>query len=376
MDNCSTDGTTQIASSIKSLRGKLNTASQKDSGPAQAINAGFQLAQSDIVGWINSDDYYAPGAIDKVLKLFQKNPKLVMVYGLGRHVDLVGKNLGLYPTLDPTTNTKRFSEGSYICQPTVFFRRQVFKEVGLLDETLKTAFDFDFWFRIFSHYPKSKIGFINTVLANSRLHQLCLTRRLRETVALESMSVIANYQKYAPTHWALTYFEELCERYPFIDSEKPLVILVKEFLAKSKPFIEPLQFETLVKRLQEDYRLRLAKPQAFVSVQPDGWVSNKVLVKLRYIPGGPRTVQLRCTGGWPTKQQLNLSISRSEGGVDIIKLDTQEAFALKLEAPEKSSEAFFTWTIETRQSFVPAKTIKKSKDHRSLSFRVESLSLS
>ena len=150
---------------------------------------------------------------------------------------------------------------------------------------------------------------------------------------------------------------------------------MKQILAKSKSFIAPAEFEELVKDLQLDWRLRLANKQAFVNVQPDGWVSKKAVVKLRYSAEDPRILRLVCKGGWPIEGYLNLKITSSNGTVEKVKLGSQDEFTLILEAPRTESNAFVIWTIETTQTFIPAQTIKKSRDNRALSFKVEALSL-
>ena len=68
-------------------------------------------------------------------------------------------------------------------------------------------------------------------------------------------------------------------------------------------------------------------------------------------------------------------ITASDGIAELVKLGSQDEFILTLEAPETPASAFTAWVIETRQSFVPAKTIKKSKDTRALSFKVEGYKL-
>jgi len=358
------------------VNGNLKIYSQSDDGPASAINFGMSnIDQTPFIGWLNSDDLYAPGAIDRALKLFESNPKLKIVYGLGRHIDASGKDLGAYPTLPPSTSIKKFADGSFICQPTVFFRREVFDEVGLLDESLKTAFDLDLWLRIFKRYRKNQIGFINRVQAYSRLHDQCLTKRLRQTVALESMQVLAKHLGSAPGHWILTYFDELCERYPFIEEKESLLEIIKGVLQRAKVFMKPADFATLIKSLQNDARLKLANDQAFVDVQPDGWVSKKLIAKLRYKKGEKRTLILKCQGGWPTQSNIQLTIRSATGQVEKIKLGSQDEFTLTLEAPETNTEAFTAWVIETRQFFVPANVHKRTKDTRKLSFRVDSLSV-
>jgi len=373
-DGYSGDGTLDFLVDT-TINKNIHFISEQDSGVPFALNAGICRASMDIIGWLNSDDLYAPGAIDRALKLFDSNPKLKIVYGLGRHIDAAGKDLGAYPTLPPSASVKKFADGSFICQPTVFFRREVFEEVGLLDESLKTAFDLDLWLRIFKRYRKNQIGFINRVQAYSRLHDQCLTKRLRQTVALESMQVLAKHLGSAPGHWILTYFDELCERYPFIEEKESLVEIIKDVLQKAKAFMKPKEFAVLVKTLQGDSRLKLANAQAFVDVQPDGWVSKKLIAKLRYKKGDKRTLILKCQGGWPTESNIQLTIRSATGEVEKITLGSQDEFTLTLEAPETNTEAFTAWVIETRQFFVPAKVQKRSKDNRKLSFRVDSLSV-
>lgn len=378
-DGCSTDATAQLYISRVNSHQSASYFFQKDSGPAQALNTGFKKAlansDADVIGWLNSDDMYAPGAIDRAAAAFKKDPKLKIVYGLGRHIDVAGKDLGAYPTLPPSASIKAFSSGSFICQPTVFFRKEVFAEVGLLDESLKTAFDLDLWLRIFKRYRKSQIGFINKVQAYSRLHDQCITKRMRQAVALESMQVIARHQGSAPGHWILTYFDEMCERYPFIDEKESLVEIMKGVLEKARPFMKAEEFKTLVQTLQADHRLRLSSPSAFASVQTDGWVSKRLIVKLRYQKGGKRTLRLICKGGWPKAANLNLKIRSMAGEVEQVKLGSQDEFVLTLEAPDTPTEAFAAWVIETRQSFVPSSFNKRSKDHRTLSFLVQGLEL-
>jgi len=383
IDGGSTDTTLdELVRASKSAH--LQWVSRRDSGPAQAINEGFSAANTEIIGWLNSDDYYAPGAIDRAVKAFEKDPKLVMVYGLGRHVDASGKNLGLYPTLPPSVNIKQFTNGSFICQPTVFIRQSVLEKVGLLDESLKAAFDFDFWMRIFKAYPRSRIGFINKIQAYSRLHDQCITQRMRQTVALEGIQIIAKYFGSAPPHWVLTHIDELCASYPFSnpgDSKTTLLDGIKVFLEKAKPFIESDQFKILVKGLEQDYRLRLSSGGVFANVQPDGWVSNRLVVKLSYDKGVKRIVRLQCRGGWPKIKVgqkpalLNLSIRMPDGDTQQIQLDPQEDFVINLEAPEVGSKSNFVWVLETSQGFIPSRAIAGSKDGRKLSFRVETLKL-
>ena len=67
--------------------------SEKDAGQGDAINKGFAHARGDILGWLNSDDTYLPGAISAAVKVFQENPEVVIVYGDMLAVDEHGRTL-------------------------------------------------------------------------------------------------------------------------------------------------------------------------------------------------------------------------------------------------------------------------------------------
>jgi hypothetical protein len=139
--------------------------------------------------------------------LFEQ-PEWLMVYGHGEHIDASGSFLGRYPSLPPETHFARFAQGCFICQPTVFFKRTLWLLLGPLDEGLKTAFDFDYWLRAFKQLP-GRIGFVDRVQAQSRLHDDCITQRQRRTVILEGMQLLAHHLGHAPKEWLLTYVAEM-----------------------------------------------------------------------------------------------------------------------------------------------------------------------
>ena len=207
-DGGSKDETLSILRKKQQQDVRLFYFSEKDFGPAHAINKALAKTRGSVIGWLNSDDLYTQGSIMRAVNVLQQENSPVMVYGEGEHIDNVGKKLERYPTLRPDEPLKSFSLGCFICQPTVFFKRTVYFLLGGLDESLKTSFDFDYWFRVFTHFPE-RIGFINDVQAQSRLHDQCITQNMRRTVALEGMQVIAKYLGSAPEHWLLTYRDEL-----------------------------------------------------------------------------------------------------------------------------------------------------------------------
>ena len=76
IDGASTDGTQEV---IKKYENQLTySVSEVDQGLYDAMNKGIQHARGDIIGIINSDDWYECNAIQKVVDVFEKcDTKLV-----------------------------------------------------------------------------------------------------------------------------------------------------------------------------------------------------------------------------------------------------------------------------------------------------------
>lgn len=370
LDGMSTDGTLRKLEAWQArAAGRMRWQSARDGGPAQAINSGLRQADGELIGWLNSDDRYAPGAVRRAVQAMQRNPDWQWVYGQGLHVDACGRELEPYPTLPPDTPLRAFADGCFICQPTVFVRQQALERVGLLDESLRLAFDFDWWLRWFDAYPAG-VGCIDVVQAHSRLHPGCLTLRQRRQVAVEGMRVLARHLGAAPGHWVLSCLDEWCESYPFIEGDASLVQMLRELLAEVRPAMDPAQWRELVARLETDYRLRLSGPQHFVSVQADGWVARELSVRLRWQAGQPHVLSLSCCGSWPLPGRLDLEITTPSGLVQRTRVDAGQKFVLRFVAPQSEAAGCASWRISTTDYFVSADHEAGSQDRRQLSFKV------
>ncbi len=207
-DGGSTDGTLDILRDKAAQYDQLIWSSQPDTGPADALNKAFSQVRGQIVGWLNSDDVYADGAIDRARQALSEHPNWIMCYGHGEHIDADDQFIGPYPTLEPRVGLQGFEVGCFICQPTVFFKTPMLTLLGQLDESQKTSFDYDFWLRAFAAFPE-RIGFVDALQAKSRLHDACITQNLRRTVAVEGVRLARNYLGRGVEHWLVTYLEDV-----------------------------------------------------------------------------------------------------------------------------------------------------------------------
>lgn len=374
IDGISSDGTLEILANLqKDYPGKLRWISELDSGPAEAINKAISLCRGSIIGWLNSDDLYEFDAVSRAVLHFEKNLEHQLVYGLARYIDVAGLPIGTYPTKPPSTLIDEFTNGSFICQPTVFIRKEALDLVGPLDESLKTAFDFDLWLRFFKRFP-GQIGIIRRIQASSRLHAACLTQRQRQTVALEGMKVLARHLNHVPLHWFNTHLDEICAAYPLGPNKQPLIKLLDAFIKASKHYLAPSDLKILVDQLRADYRLILSKPGISATVQPDGWISREMSVKYLWEGKPSSAVLLRCAATWPVEGQMNLKVRTPGGEVLTTSIEVPDEFVLRLAVPPTDKSGAMIWSIKTAQFFVPSKYDKTSTDNRRLSFKVLELS--
>jgi organic radical activating enzyme len=259
---------------------RIRWTSEADNGPANAVNKALEQTQGTVIGWLNSDDVYAPGAVQRAAEAVAVHPHWVMVYGHGQHINERGEVSGDYPTLPPETPVERFADGCFICQPTVFFKRTLPLLLGKLDESLKTAFDFDCWLRAFLAFPE-RIGFIDAVQAYSRFHDGCITLRLRRAVALEGMQVLARHLGTAPSHWLLTYIEELLARSPADWGFNDLRAHVEAAIDQAVPWLAADELGKLRQAVRQDTRLDrtlLRKPQENAALAMEEYAAGIVVV--------------------------------------------------------------------------------------------------
>jgi len=180
VDGKSTDNTIEI---LNKYRNRIKYISEKDSGQSEAINKGFRLVKGEILGWLNSDDWYCEKALQKVEKYFKKHPDISIVYGDYAVSDKKGIILEVVKEIDFDRDI--FLHGvNYICQPTVFFRREVLEKVGGLDEKLHLTMDLQFWLRVV--HCGFNFGHIRSCLAVTRLHQESKSIKEKEKQLIET----------------------------------------------------------------------------------------------------------------------------------------------------------------------------------------------
>jgi glycosyltransferase involved in cell wall biosynthesis len=120
MDGGSSDESVEI---LQRYSAELQWVSEADRGQADAVNKGLARATGEIIGWLNSDDIFYPGAVAAAADFLMRRPDVDVVYGNGNHIDEHDRVIEPYPTED--WDFERLKERCFLCQPAVFFRRRL-----------------------------------------------------------------------------------------------------------------------------------------------------------------------------------------------------------------------------------------------------------
>ena len=165
IDGASTDGTIEI---LQSYGDKIKFISEKDNGLYDAMNKGIRMATGDVVGILNSDDFYAS---DKILQI-------VADEFLKSNIDSVYANLEYIDANDPKRvirywRSKKYQEGLFRsgwhpAHPTFFVKKEIYEKYGVFDLSFKIAADYELMLRFFE---KCKItsSYVDEVFVKMRI---------------------------------------------------------------------------------------------------------------------------------------------------------------------------------------------------------------
>lgn len=160
VDGGSTDGSIDI---INKYRDNFtHCIIEKDNGPADAINKGFEYATGDIITWLNADDVYFPNTLARVRDAFDAAPAAAMCFGGCVIVDKNGEEIRDLITqfkelFFPISSRFTYQSINYISQPALFFRREAVQKAGSLRQDMIAAWDYEFILRLWHHGNAKRI---------------------------------------------------------------------------------------------------------------------------------------------------------------------------------------------------------------------------
>ena len=153
IDGGSTDGTHDLLAALAARDPRVSWTVEPGAGQSAAINRGLARARGGVLAWLNADDLYVPGGLAAVAEALARNVSAAWVAGRceiigpdgARRRDAVTRYKDFW--LD-RYSYRRLLRENFISQPAVFWRRDLGRAAGPLDESLHYAMDYDLWLRM------------------------------------------------------------------------------------------------------------------------------------------------------------------------------------------------------------------------------------
>jgi glycosyltransferase involved in cell wall biosynthesis len=165
IDGASQDRTLEIVREYGGRVSKL--VSEADGGIYNAMNKGVRLATGDVIGTINSDDFYAgPEVISGVARAFE-DTGADCVFGDLEYVHPLRPAKVLRRWRSQPYRAGAFQRGWHPAHPTFFARRELYQRLGGFDESLRISSDFELMLR-FLEAGKASSAHLPDVLVRMR----------------------------------------------------------------------------------------------------------------------------------------------------------------------------------------------------------------
>jgi glycosyltransferase involved in cell wall biosynthesis len=175
--------------------------SEKDKGQSDAINKGWQMARGEIISYLNSDDLLLPGAINLIIDAYRSDHEASIYYGDWTYIDKDGVEIGRKKSSH--CDFKKLlvlGQGKFIAQAASFYRADLVRQVGLIDETLHLSMDYDLLLRL---SRQAKMIYIPQPLAQIRLHSLSKSSTFVQKHYQESIKLQVKYGAGLLTLWTI-----------------------------------------------------------------------------------------------------------------------------------------------------------------------------
>jgi glycosyltransferase involved in cell wall biosynthesis len=195
-DAGSTDGTLEV---IRRWEPRLaGWRSHPDAGQAAAINEAIARGTAPYVCWLNSDDWWMPEGLAKLIAVLDTDATAPMAYGrVWNHDEASGQDRR---NIEVRAFSERLmAQWCLVAQPGTLIRRSAWVAVGGLDASLHMAMDYDLWWRLYRRFGTPR--FIDDVVATNRVHAATKTSSLRREHYREAMAVVRRHYGRVPLKW-------------------------------------------------------------------------------------------------------------------------------------------------------------------------------
>ncbi len=207
IDGGSTDDTIAI---LRKHATQLKWISEKDRGQADAINKGLKMATGDIVAYLNSDDIYEHGTLNRIARHFAQHPETQWVTGKCRIINEEGREIRKAITAYKNCLLSMYSHSlllvtNPISQPSTFWRRDLLDTIGFFNEDEHIVMDYEFWLRVGNRH---NLAILDDYLACFRVYAETKTSSLFQKGFRRELELAREQSPPAPLY-ALHWFSYL-----------------------------------------------------------------------------------------------------------------------------------------------------------------------
>jgi glycosyltransferase involved in cell wall biosynthesis len=400
VDGMSRDETPQILAKY----GHLRVIREPDKGQADAINKGFRAATGDIFCFLNSDDTFMPGALERVAREIDPARGRHVVLGRCRFIDEHDRFVGIeHPSaFESHRRVLEIWKGYCIPQPAVFWTPAVWRRSGPLDENEQLMLDYDLFCRFSRDFP---FHFVDQVLATYRLHTESKTSSVTDEQRLEQAIQVSRRYWGSPAslqYWkiqlsyatfrfgrrrrALALFREAREAWRQAERPRALACAAAGALLGPDVVTDVMLVPAVKSRL---HRLRTPSPgttrkpaalrpqslawRDFEAVHADNW-AGPVMVTTISVESGHTACELSCTtGGFQMPQPLELTLSVDGRRVSREVIAAGGAFSVRV--PLGGAAPGDHELKVTANTFVIPYDYMGADDYRPLSFKLLNIKL-
>jgi len=169
IDDCSTDITPKLVGDIDDKRIKY-IRNDTNKGVSASRNIGIKNSSGEYIAFLDDDDEWLPQKLEKQMDIFSLgSPNLGCVYTLGLFISATsGKIVKNNPLPHRGRILSDLLYKNFIITSSVLFRRECFKKVGLFDESVGYAEDYDMWIRMSVEY---EFDYVDEIMVKHNVHE-------------------------------------------------------------------------------------------------------------------------------------------------------------------------------------------------------------
>ncbi len=193
MDGGSSDGTIEIIRDNQHLISFWN--SEPDSGQSEAINKGLKRATGTFFNWLNADDILTDNALAHLLA--SEKPDTDIFVGRCMHItddksELETGTARIWESVEQTL-------GNYsMAQPSVFYKTEIIRNLGGLNQDLHLCMDMDLWFRYLLKFGQNSILTTDKILSKFLVSEKSKSSSQKTEMTIEKYglyrSLFENYE--------------------------------------------------------------------------------------------------------------------------------------------------------------------------------------